>query len=237
MEKKTYVIVGGSSGIGLEMARRLSAEGHRLVVASRTADELEGLAGVTHIPLDITADNLPADALPPKLDGMVYCPGSIRLRPFRALKPDDFLADYRINVLGAVRSLQACLPALKKAGDGASVVFFSTVAVQTGMPFHASIASAKGAVEGLTRSLAAELAPKIRVNAVAPSLTDTPLAATLLGSDEKRRAADDRHPLKRIGQPGNIAAAALFLLGESGAWVTGQILHVDGGMGALRTFK
>lgn len=237
MEKKTYIMVGGSSGIGLEMIRRLSAEGHGVILASRTADKLEGLAGVTHIPLDITADTLPTDALPPKLDGMVYCPGSIRLRPFRALKPDDFLADYQINVLGAVRSLQACLPALKKADDGASVVFFSTVAVQTGMPFHASIASAKGAVEGLTRSLAAELAPKIRVNAVAPSLTDTPLAATLLGSDEKRRAADDRHPLKRIGQPGDIAAAALFLLGESGAWVTGQILHVDGGMGAMRTFK
>lgn len=237
MEKKTYVIVGGSSGIGLEMTRRLSAEGHRVVVASRTADKLEGLAGVSHIPLDITADSLSADALPPKLDGMVYCPGSIRLRPFRALKPDDFLADYQINVLGAVRSLQACLPALKKADDGASVVFFSTVAVKTGMPFHASIASAKGAVEGLTRSLAAELAPNIRVNAVAPSLTDTPLAATLLGSDEKRRAADDRHPLKRIGQPEDIAAAALLLLGEAGAWVTGQILHVDGGMGALRTFK
>ena len=237
MEKKTYVMVGGSMGIGLEMIRRLSAEGHRVVLASRTADKLEGLAGVTHIPLDITADTLPADALPPKLDGMVYCPGSIRLRPFRALKPDDFLADYRINVLWAVRSLQACLPALKKADDGASVVFFSTVAVQTGMPFHASIASAKGAVEGLARSLAAELAPKIRVNAVAPSLTDTPLAASLLGSDEKRRAADDRHPLKRIGQPGDIAAAALLLLGEAGAWVTGQILHVDGGMGTLRTFK
>jgi NAD(P)-dependent dehydrogenase (short-subunit alcohol dehydrogenase family) len=168
---------------------------------------------------------------------MVYCPGSIRLRPFRALKPDDFPADYQINLLGAVRSLQACLPALKKADDGASVVFFSTVAVKTGMPFHASIASAKGAVEGLTRSLAAELAPNIRVNAVAPSLTDTPLAAPLLGSDEKRRAADDRHPLKRVGQPGDIAAAALYLLGEAGAWVTGQILHVDGGMGALRTFK
>jgi 3-oxoacyl-[acyl-carrier protein] reductase len=237
MEKKTYVIVGGSSGIGLEMTRRLSAESHRVVVASRTADKLEGLVGVSHIPLDITAASLSADALPPKLDGMVYCPGSIRLRPFRALKPDDFLADYQINLLGAVRSLQACLPALKKADDGASVVFFSTVAVKTGMPFHASIASAKGAVEGLTRSLAAELAPNIRVNAVAPSLTDTPLAAPLLGSDEKRRAADDRHPLKRVGQPGDIAAAALYLLGEAGAWVTGQILHVDGGMGALRTFK
>jgi NAD(P)-dependent dehydrogenase (short-subunit alcohol dehydrogenase family) len=237
MGEKTYVIVGGSSGIGLEMTCRLSAEGHRVVVASRTADKLEGLAGVTHIPLDVTTDTLPTDALPQKLDGMVYCPGSIRLRPFRTLQPEDFLADYQVNFLGAVRSLQACLPALKKADGGASIVLFSTVAVQTGMPFHTSIASAKGALEGLTRSLAAELAPNIRVNAVAPSLTDTPLAEALLGSDEKRRAADDRHPLKRIGQPGDIAAAALYLLGKAGAWVTGQILHVDGGMGALRTFK
>lgn len=236
MDTKTYFVVGGSGGIGGEITRQLSAQGHRVLVGSRSAEKLGGLDGVTSIPLDVTTDTVPAGALPDRLDGLVYCPGSIRLRPFRALKPEDFLADYQINVLGAVRVLQACLPALKKAG-GASVVLFSTVAVQTGMPFHASIASAKGALEGLTRALAAELAPGIRVNAVAPSLTDTPLAAGLLGGDDKRRAADDRHPLKRIGRPRDIAAAALYLLGEAGAWVTGQILHVDGGMGALRTFK
>lgn len=236
MEKKTYFIVGGSAGIGAEISRRLSAQNQRVFVGSRNGDRLDDLVGVTHVPLDVTTETPPAEALPDRMDGLVYCPGSIRLRPLRALKPEDFLADYEINVLGAVRVLQACLPALKKAG-GASVVFFSTVAVQTGMPFHASIASAKGALEGLTRALAAELAPGIRVNAVAPSLTDTPLAAGLLGSDEKRRAADDRHPLKRVGRPEDIAAAALYLLGEDSAWVTGQILHVDGGLGALRTFK
>ena len=236
MDTKTYFVVGGSGGIGGEITLQLAAQGHQVLVGSRNAEQMGKRDGVTPIPLDVTTDDLPAGALPDRLDGMVYCPGSIRLRPFRALKPEDFLADYQINVLGAVRALQACLPALKKAG-GASVVLFSTVAVQTGMPFHASIASAKGALEGLTRALAAELAPGIRVNAVAPSLTDTPLAAGLLGSDEKRRAADDRHPLKRIGRPGDIAAAALYLLGEAGAWVTGQVLHVDGGMGALRTFK
>jgi len=236
METKTYFVVGGSAGIGGEITRQLSAQGQRVLVGSRNVDKLEGFSGVTHIKLDATAEAWPTEALPDRLDGMVYCPGSIRLRPFRALKPEDFLADYQINVLGAVRTLQACLPALKKA-DGASVVLFSTVAVQTGMPFHASIASAKGALEGLTRALAAELAPGIRVNAVVPSLTDTPLASGLLGNEDKRRAADDRHPLKRIGRPEDIAAAALYLLGEAGAWVTGQILHVDGGMGALRTFK
>jgi 3-oxoacyl-[acyl-carrier protein] reductase len=236
MDPKTYFVVGGSRGIGREIARQLNGRGHRVFVGSRSADNLDEIDGVAHIPMDVTTDTLQADALPARLDGLVYCPGSIRLRPFRSLKPEDFLTDYQINVLGAVRTLQICLPALKKAG-AASIVLFSTVAVQTGMPFHASIASAKGAIEGLTRALAAELAPGIRVNALAPSLTDTPLAAGLLGSDEKRRAADERHPLRRIGQPGDIAAAALYLLGEAGAWVTGQILHVDGGMGSLRTFK
>jgi NAD(P)-dependent dehydrogenase (short-subunit alcohol dehydrogenase family) len=122
---------------------------------------------------------------------------------------------------------------MKRSKNGAAIVLFSTVAVQTGLPFHASIASAKGAVEGLTRSLAAELAPKIRVNAVAPSLTDTPLAAQLLSSDDKRSASAKRHPLKRIGTPEDIANTALFLLEDSSAWMTGQIIGVDGGLGTV----
>jgi len=236
-DSQTYVVIGGSAGIGREITHRLSAGGHQVIVGSRTAGELEGMTGVTHIPLDVTASALPADSIPKKLDGMVYCPGSINLRPFRGLKPEAFLADYQVNFLGAVRSIHACLTALKKADGGAAIVLFSTVAVQTGMPFHTSIASAKGAVEGLTRSLAAELAPKIRVNAIAPSLTDTPLAASLLAGEDKRKAAADRHPLQRVGHPRDIAAAACHLLSSDGAWITGQILHVDGGMGALRTFK
>jgi NAD(P)-dependent dehydrogenase (short-subunit alcohol dehydrogenase family) len=237
MDPQTYVIIGGSQGIGLEITRQLSAGGHRVVVGSRTAGELNGLAGVTHIPVDVTANDLPAASIPKKVDGLVYCPGSINLRPFRSLKPEDFLADYQINLLGAVRSIQSCLKALKKADGSAAIVLFSTVAVQTGMPFHASIASAKGALEGLTRSLAAELAPKIRVNAIAPSLTDTPLAASLLADEDKRMAAAHRHPLQRIGDPQEIAAAACYLLSAAGSWMTGQILHADGGMGAVRTFK
>lgn len=235
MDPKTYLIIGGSSGIGLELTRQLSAQGHRVTVASRNAGKLTDIDGVTHVEWDATADTFTADAAPEKLDGLVYCPGSIRLRPFRALKIDEFLDDFQVNLLGAVRAIQASLPALKKAPEGAGIVLFSTVAVQTGMPFHASIASAKGAVEGLTRSLAAELAPKIRVNAVAPSLTETPLAAQLLDNDTKRKAAEERHPLKRTGRPAEIAAAARHLLEAS--WVTGQIVSVDGGMGALRTFK
>ena len=188
-----------------------------------------------HLTWDATAGDFPVDQLPETLEGLVYCPGSIRLQPFSRLRDEDFRADFELNLLGAVRVLRAALPCLKAAGR-ASVVLFSTVAVGTGMPMHASIAAAKGAVEGLTRSLAAELAPGIRVNAIAPSLTDTPLAAGLLRSERQRAAAAERHPLGRIGQPSDLAAAALFLLSEEAGWVTGQVLHVDGGMGGLRRF-
>jgi NAD(P)-dependent dehydrogenase (short-subunit alcohol dehydrogenase family) len=184
---------------------------------------------------DATAGDFPKDQLPDALEGLVYCPGSIRLQPFHRLRDEDFSADFELNLLGAVRVLRAALPCLKAVERG-SVVLFSTVAVATGMPMHASIAAAKGAVEGLTRSLAAELAPAIRVNAIAPSLTDTPLAAGLLRTERQRAAAAERHPLGRIGQPSDLAAAARFLLSDEAGWVTGQVLHVDGGMGRLRRF-
>jgi NAD(P)-dependent dehydrogenase (short-subunit alcohol dehydrogenase family) len=237
MNSKTFVIVGGSSGIGFEIARTLSLNGDKVIAFSRSAKTAGHLEGVAHGALDISIDDISAEMVPEKTDGLVYCPGSIQLRPFSRLNADDFLADFRINLLGAVKAIHAFLPSLKRADQGASIVLFSTVAVQTGMPFHASIASAKGAVEGLTRSLAAELAPKIRVNAIAPSLTDTPLAAQLISDETKRKAAAERHPLKRIGSPEDIAEAAVFLLGETASWITGQIIHVDGGMGSVRTFK
>ncbi|BBO68948.1 oxidoreductase [Desulfosarcina alkanivorans] len=237
MNESTFVVVGGSSGIGLDITRRLSRKNHSVAVVSRSADSLSGLPGVTHLPLDITRDAIARDAIPAAVQGLAYCPGSIRLRPFHRLKEEDFLADWRINFFGAVNAIQSCLPALKKASGSGSVVLFSTVAVGTGMPFHASIASAKGALEGLTRSLAAEFAPRIRVNAVAPSLTDTPLAGTLLSDEGRRSAAAERHPLKRFGKARDAAAAATFLLEESAAWITGQVIAVDGGMGSVRTFK
>jgi NAD(P)-dependent dehydrogenase (short-subunit alcohol dehydrogenase family) len=237
MGSTSFVVVGGTSGIGLEITRRLAAKDYSVVVISRSADSWVDLPGVTLVSLDITRDAIDGDTLPEKIQGLVYCPGSIRLRPFHRLREEDFLADMRINFLGAVQAIQTCLPGLKKADAPSSIVLFSTVAVGTGMPFHASIASAKGAVEGLTRSLAAEFAPKIRVNAIAPSLTDTRLAETLLSDDGKRSAAADRHPLKRFGKPDDIAAAATFLLDDSSSWITGQVMAVDGGMGALRTFK
>ena len=237
MSPTSFVVVGGTSGIGLEITRRLVARDCPVVVISRSADSVAELPGVTHLQVDVTRDEIDAGSLPDRIQGLAYCPGSIRLRPFHRLKEADFLSDLQINLLGAVKAIQACLPGLKKADNPSSIVLFSTVAVGTGMPFHASIASAKGALEGLTRSLAAEFAPKIRVNAIAPSLTDTNLAKTLLSDDGKRSAAADRHPLKRFGNPGDIAAAATFLLEDSSSWVTGQVIAVDGGMGALRTFK
>ncbi|MDZ7597734.1 MAG: SDR family oxidoreductase [Desulfobacterales bacterium] len=236
-EPKNYLVVGGSSGIGFELTRRLSGDGHSVTVLSRSPGQSTELQGVRHVKFDATLDEFPADALPDRLSGLAYCPGTIRLRPFGRLTAEDFLTDYRINLLGAVKTIHSCLAPLKKADQPGAIVLFSTVAVQTGMPFHASIASAKGAVEGLTRSLAAELAPRVRVNAVAPSLTDTPLAEALLADDAKRQAAADRHPLKRIGTSRELAGVAYFLLSDAASWMTGQIVSVDGGMAAVRTFK
>jgi NAD(P)-dependent dehydrogenase (short-subunit alcohol dehydrogenase family) len=237
MNSASFVVVGGTSGIGLDITGRLVKRGHSVTVISRSERAVAGLPGVSHLSVDITSDDIDPQQLPERIQGLAFCPGSIRLRPFHRLKDTDFESDWRINLLGAVKAVQACLPGMKKAEVPASVVLFSTVAVGTGMPFHASIASAKGAVEGLTRSLAAEFAPKIRVNAIAPSLTDTHLAKTLLSDDGKRQAAADRHPLKRVGSPGDSAAAAIFLLDSDASWISGQIIAVDGGMGALRTFK
>jgi len=236
-EPKNFIVVGGSSGIGFELTRRLIDDGHQATALSRSIGQLTELTGIRHVPFDVTQTEFPSDGLPDKLCGLAYCPGTIRLRPFARLTEDEFLEDYRINLLGAVAVIKGCLNSLKKADHTAAIVLFSTVAVGTGMPFHASIASAKGAVEGLTRSLAAEFAPRIRVNAIAPSLTDTPLAKALLADESKRTAAADRHPLKRTGTPRELAEVAHFLLSDSASWITGQIISVDGGMGAVRTFK
>ena len=237
MDKSNFFIVGGSSGIGLELVKILSENHHEIYVASRTAGTLAKIPGVHYIPMDVSAETLDFGTLPETLQGLVYCPGTIVLKPFQRLTIDDFKEDFNINLLGAVKVIQGCIKQLKKSPSGASIVLFSTVAVNTGMPFHASVASAKAAVEGLTRSLAAEFAPRIRVNAIAPSLTDTPLAQNLLSSEEKRKASADRHPLKRIGTPQEIARAAAHLLSDDGAWITGQVLPVDGGMSSLRTFR
>jgi NAD(P)-dependent dehydrogenase (short-subunit alcohol dehydrogenase family) len=231
---KSFLVVGGTSGIGLELVKILSAQGHQMVVISRNGNAVENLPNVQHLSMDIRTEELPETALPDVLDGVAYCPGSINLKPFRSLKSDAFLDDFQINVLGAVKVLQASQKALQKAAEPSSVVLFSTVAVAQGMPYHASVAAAKGAVEGLTKSLAAEWAPSTRVNCIAPSLTDTPMAARLLNSDEKKSAAAARHPLRKIGKAEDIAALASFLLSSQSSWMTGQVIGLDGGLSSLR---
>jgi 3-oxoacyl-[acyl-carrier protein] reductase len=227
---KHYLIVGASSGIGFELASQLHLQ-NEITALSRTQKSLTELSNTTFYEVDITQENPNFPQIDKPIDGLIYCPGTINLKPFRSLKSEDYLAEWNTNFLGAVKTIKHYLPQLQQA-ENPSIVLYSTVAVQTGMPFHASISAAKGAVEGLTRSLAAEFAPKIRVNAIAPSLTQTPLAEKLLNAEAKLKSAEERHPLKRIGTSKDIVEATLFLLNAT--WVTGQILHVDGGMSSVR---
>ncbi len=233
MGDKHFLVVGGSSGIGFEMVKLLREKGHAVTVLSRSEKELSSLSGVKHVQVDVVKDEIDAGMLPDAIHGIAYCPGSINLKQFRSLKPDDFREDFEINVIGAVKVLTAARVALKKAGH-AGIVLFSTVAVFQGMPFHASVAAAKGAIEGLMKALAAEWAPKIRVNCIAPSLTDTPMAHHLISKPERRDASDKRHPLRRIGKPEEIAGLAAYLLSEEAAWITGQVFGIDGGLSTLR---
>lgn len=219
-----YLVVGANSAIGKNIITQLDLLGHKVIRTTRQQSESD--------PAQIHFEALEDSdiALPEiPLHGLVYLPGTINLKPFNRLTNQDFLQDFQVNTLGAVRIIQRALSNLKKAGN-ASIVLFSTVAASKGMAYHASIASAKAAVEGLGLSLAAELAPHIRVNIIAPSLTDTPLASKLLANDQRRAAAKDRHPLKKIGKPEDIAATAVFLLSENSSWITGQVIAVDGGL-------
>jgi NAD(P)-dependent dehydrogenase (short-subunit alcohol dehydrogenase family) len=227
---KNILLIGGSYGIGLAIAKELQND-TKLFVASRTNENLAGL-NVTHIPFDATTDSLDTSQLPAVIDGLVYCPGSINLRPFRGLKPEAFEADLQINFISLVKVIQAVLPNLT-AGEQSSIVLFSSVAATMGMPFHTSVAAAKGAIEGFAKALAAEYAPKIRVNVIAPSLTDTPLADKFLNNETKQEKSAERHPLKRFGRPEDSAQMATFLLSDKSSWISGQVFHVDGGMSTL----
>ncbi len=226
-----YLIIGGSSGIGKALAEQLASEQHQ-VFATYNQHPVNS-SQIQYHPLNVLSDTLELDFVPDVLDGITYCPGSINLKPFHRIKPAAFMADFELQVIGAIKIIQALLPNLKKSPQ-ASLLFFSTVAVQTGFNFHTQVAASKGAIEGLTKSLAAELAPTIRVNCIAPSLTDTPLAASLLNTDAKREANANRNPMKKVGTPADIANIAAYLLGSKSNWVTGQIFSVDGGMSTLK---
>ena len=228
-----YLIIGASSGIGKALAIKLAESGHSVFGTFNNTEVQTNYPSIEYSSLNVLDESYSFDFLPESLTGVIYCPGSINLRPFERIKPIDFINDYNLQVVGAIKTIQSVITKLKNS-ENAPILLFSTVAVQTGLPFHSQVSASKGAIEGLTKALAAEYAPKIRVNCIAPSLTDTPLAASLLNTDQKKEANALRHPLKRIGTTDDIVNMAEFLLSSKSSWITGQILHVDGGMSSLK---
>ena len=228
---KNILIIGASSDIGLEISKLATADGHNIYATSR--DDVNANNFDNFIQLDPNKSLDVLDDLPEDIDGLVYCPGTINLRSLQRLTLEDIKNEMEVNFYGAFNIIKKVLPNLKK-NDGASVVLFSTVAVKTGMPMHSSIAAAKGALEGLAKSLAAELAPRVAINCVAPSIVDTKLAANILSTDERKQASADRHPLKTIGSINSIANSAYFLLQAKENWISGQIFRPDGGLSALK---
>ena len=230
---KNYIIIGGSSGIGAALTKILAAQGNKVYTTFNKTENFTATAGVAYHQLNILEDELNLNFVPDTIDGLVYCPGSINLKHFKRIKPSAFVDDFNLQVVGAIKVIQELSDRMKTSKDP-SIVLFSTVAVSMGYNFHTQVATSKGAIEGLSKSLAAEFAPRIRVNCVAPSLTDTPLASKLLSTEEKKQANADRHPLKKIGTANDVAEMAAFLLSDKASWISGQVLHVDGGMSSLR---
>lgn len=228
-----YLIIGASSGIGKALALQLAEDGHKVFGTYNKNEIQSDHLSIKYTHLNVLEDNFSLDFLPDNLAGVIYCPGSINLKPFERIKPVAFIEDYNLQVVGAIKTIQAVAPKLKNT-ENASIILFSTVAVQVGLPFHSQVSASKGAIEGLTKALAAEYAPSIRVNCIAPSLTDTPLAASFLNSDKRKEANALINPLKKIGNPEDIANMISFLLSPKASWITGQIMHVDGGMSTLK---
>ena len=228
---RNYLIIGGGSGIGKAIIEKLQNEDAKIYAASRSVKDADLPSNVEVQEYDVTADG-ELQGLPDELHGLAYCPGTINLRPFNRIRIESIREELEINYIGAVKVLNQVIGKLKK-GKG-SAVFFSTVAVQTGLPFHTCVSACKGAIEGMVRSLAAEYAPDVRFNAIAPSLTDTPLASNLLSNDKKRESNAERNPLKKLGSPDDIANAAVYLLSDKATWITGEVMRVDGGMGSVR---
>jgi len=230
-----YVIAGGSRGIGRSLAERLANRDTHVTVISRTPSGVDEGPNITHIPHDFSTPGLDHSKLPEQIDSVAYLPGSINLKPISRLTLDDFSEDLQLNLLGAVELIKACLPGLKRSNsESKNILLFSTVATRLGMPFHASTVASKSAVEGLTKSLAAELSPQIRVNCIAPGMTKTDLSSSFITAPDKEDAFAKKYPLKRLGSIEDIAAAAAFLMTEDSDWLTGQIISVDGGLSTLR---
>jgi 3-oxoacyl-[acyl-carrier protein] reductase len=221
---KTVIVIGGSKGIGNAIVSNLMAN-NKVINISRTAPE-QTHENLTHITCNVVQDELPEID---SANSLIYCPGSINLKPISRLSTDDFKNDFEINVLGAVKSIQKYLPILKK-NDKPSILLFSTVAAKLGMPFHASIAASKSGVEGLVKSLGAELAPHVRVNAIAPTVTDTQLASKLLRNEKMIDAITERHPLKKFLNPQEVAEMAVFLISDKSASLSGQVIEMDCGI-------
>lgn len=221
---KTYIVVGGSKGIGNAILSSL-LENHKVINISRSAPE-QSHSNLTHHDCDILTDELPELEA---ADGLVYCPGSINLKPIGRLSLDEFREDYEINVIGAVKAIQKYLSILKNSKHP-SIVLFSTVAAKLGMPYHASIAAAKSGVEGLVKSLGAELATTLRINAIAPTVTNTQLASKLLRNEKMIESITERHPMKKILEPSEVAGMAEFLLSEKSGAISGQVFEMDYGI-------
>ncbi|SFN61774.1 NAD(P)-dependent dehydrogenase, short-chain alcohol dehydrogenase family [Bizionia echini] len=221
---KTFIIIGGSKGIGRAITENLLDQ-HNVINLSRSTPAFNH-DNLTHHTVDILQDDLPDLE---QADGLIYCPGSINLKPIGRLDLDDFRSDFEINVIGAVKAMQKYIPIIKK-GNKPAMLFFSTVAAKLGMPYHASVAAAKSAVEGLVKSVGAELAPTVRVNAIAPTVTDTELASNLLRNEKMISNITDRHPLKKYLNPTEVAQMASFLLSDQAASISGQIFEMDCGI-------
>ena len=238
---RKVLIYGGTGGIGSEIGRLLQSQGDEVFLVSRDAGKANDLVAMDRVHFisgDVTTEGVfdrVMEEVGPELNGLVYAVGSINLGSLRRLGTDDFARDFQLNAMGAALAVEAALTPMKKGGEGGSIVLFTSVAAIQGFSMHASVSMAKGAVSGLTLALAAELAPRIRVNAIAPSLTRTPLAEQLLSNEEAAEALAAQHPLKRLGLPEDIARLAFFLLSPESGWMSGQIISADGGRSSLQT--
>jgi NAD(P)-dependent dehydrogenase (short-subunit alcohol dehydrogenase family) len=228
---KNVAIIGGSSGIGLELVKMFEVNSWN-ITSTYYSNRVENRDRVRYMEYDAKTGALDENQFPEVIDGLIYCPGLINLKQFHRVSPEEFLHDYNIQVLGAVKSIQALLPQLKRS-TRASIVLFSSIAATTGFKYHSIVSSSKGALEGLVKSLAAEFAPTIRVNAIAPSLTNTPLAGNFLNSDKKKEFQRSINPLQNFASTSDIASMAYYLTSGNASFITGQIIHVDGGMSTL----